>query len=65
MIRLAIFNTAGQRIRTLLQGFQHAGRHQIIWDGRDDAGHLAASGVYLYLLQGPEQRFVRQLTLIK
>jgi len=64
-IRLDIFNTAGQRIRTLAQGRQTAGRHQIIWDGRDALGHLAASGVYLYLLQGPNQRLVRQLTLIK
>ncbi len=47
-VELAIFNVAGQRVRTLVDGFQTAGRHTSRWDGRDDNGNVVGSGVYLY-----------------
>ena len=46
-MELAIYNVRGQRVRTLAQGVQAAGRYQIVWDGRSDTGAALASGVYL------------------
>ena len=64
-VELAIYNVMGQRIRTLVQGVQAAGRHQIAWDGRSDSGSTLASGVYLSRLVSTQGVQVRRLLLLK
>ncbi len=49
-VRLTVYNAAGQVVRTLLNRQQTAGEHTVVWDGRDDVGRPASSGVYLYRL---------------
>ncbi|MEW6755239.1 MAG: FG-GAP-like repeat-containing protein [Candidatus Latescibacterota bacterium] len=46
-VELAVYNLAGQRVVTLVQGERHAGTHTVTWDGRDVAGRPLASGVYV------------------
>jgi hypothetical protein len=50
-VRLEIFDSAGRRVHTLVDGWLRAGEHQAIWDGRDGNGGAAASGVYVYRLR--------------
>ena len=64
-VELAIYNVRGQRVRTLVQGVQAAGRYQIVWDGRNDTGAGLASGVYLSRLASTQGVRVRRLLLIK
>ncbi|MBZ0268959.1 right-handed parallel beta-helix repeat-containing protein [bacterium] len=46
-VRLAVYDTAGRRVRTLVAGTVHAaGRVAVPWDGRDEAGRPVAAGVY-------------------
>ena len=45
-VRLAIYNVQGQRVRTLVDAPLHAGVHRMRWDGRDERGHSAATGLY-------------------
>jgi len=42
---------AGQEVRILVSGMREAGRHVAEWDGKDELGRNAASGIYLYRLQ--------------
>lgn len=49
----------------LLDSRQIAGTHALIWDGRDDAGHIAASGVYISRLEAEGIRESRKLLLTK
>jgi len=49
--RLEIFNVLGQKVRTLINSRQSAGAHSVQWDGRDDAGRLLVSGVFIYRLK--------------
>ena len=46
-IKLEIYNTLGQRIRTLVAKQQAPGVHQVVWDGRNDSGIQLASGIYM------------------
>ncbi len=48
--RLVIFNLLGQKVRTLVDARETAGSHSVTWDGRNDAGELLPSGVYIYRL---------------
>jgi hypothetical protein len=45
-VTLTIYNSAGQKVRTLLDGRFEAGKHQVVWDGQNDAGRPVATGVY-------------------
>jgi hypothetical protein len=40
-----------QCVRTLLNAPCEAGEHSAVWDGRDDTGRPAGSGVYFFRLQ--------------
>jgi hypothetical protein len=50
-IRLEIFDMLGRLVRTLVNQRQLAGRYAVIWDGRDEYGKIAASGVFIYRLR--------------
>lgn len=50
-VSLTVYNTLGQEVQKLELGELPAGAHQVIWDGRDEAGQVLSSGVYLYRLQ--------------
>ena len=64
-VRLAIFDSQGRRISTLVNEDQNAGLQEVIWTGRDDAGNSVASGVYFYVLDTGKQRLTRKLVLLK
>lgn len=51
-VRLEVYDLAGRLVRTLEAGSFPAGEHAVQWEGRDDAGRAAASGVYLVQLRG-------------
>ncbi|MBN2357463.1 S8 family serine peptidase [candidate division KSB1 bacterium] len=47
-VALTIYNVYGQQVRQLsCHAVRPAGEHEIIWDGRDDAGKALPSGVYI------------------
>jgi len=50
-VRMTVYNMLGQSVRTLVNDQRSAGRYTILWDGRDDAGHMVGSGVYFYQIQ--------------
>jgi hypothetical protein len=50
LITVRVYNVLGRSVRTLVHADFQAGRHRIRWDGRDDAGRSAASGLYLVRL---------------
>jgi hypothetical protein len=57
-VELAIYDVAGRRLRTLVDGDRSDGRNTIEWDGRDAAGQALPRGVYFCRLHvvGTEHR---------
>ncbi len=65
-VTLRIYDAAGRLVRTLLAGeARGAGRHEAVWNGRDDAGARAGSGVYFYRLEADGFVETRKMTLLK
>lgn len=64
-VDLAVFDIAGRRIATLVDGIIDAGRHQALWQGRDAEGNDAASGVYLYRLTTDLGTVTRKLHIVR
>lgn len=50
-VSLAIYNVLGQRVKTLAEGRQPAGKFSVRWDGHDGSGAQAAGGIYFYRIQ--------------
>ena len=64
-VQLAVYGMSGQRVRTLVEGARAAGTYAVVWDGRDDVGRQAASGLYLVQLQAGEYRAARKMLLVR
>ena len=62
---LTIYNIAGQKVRTLVNGQKEAGSYRVCWNGRDDGGKPVASGVYIYRIQAGEFSQSRRMILLK
>ncbi|MBM4130312.1 hypothetical protein FJ250_04705, partial [bacterium] len=64
-VALAVYDLDGSLVRALLDEPRAAGRHDVVWDGRDQAGRPAASGVYMARLAAGQVKVLRKLTLVK
>ncbi|MFB3910479.1 MAG: C25 family cysteine peptidase [Candidatus Eisenbacteria bacterium] len=64
-VRLGVYDVAGRKIAQLVSGTLAAGRHQVLWNGRDEAGRMAASGVYLYRLEALGQTLTRKMLVVR
>jgi hypothetical protein len=64
-VRLEVFNLVGQKVSTLVNEEQYAGKWTIKWNGTDDLGTAVASGVYFYRLATPDVVLSRKMLLLK
>ena len=64
-VRLRIYNLSGQVVRELQLDAPGAGEHRLSWDGRDEFGRDAASGVYVYRLEAREWAVHRRMLLLR
>jgi glucose/arabinose dehydrogenase len=48
MVEIQIFDINGKHIKTLINEKKDYGDYQVVWDGKDESGHLQPSGVYFY-----------------
>jgi ligand-binding sensor domain-containing protein len=64
-VELIIYNTLGQKIRTLVNGPQSKGHYSKSWDGLDDFGKKSSSSLYVYVLKTDNVNKVRKMILLK
>ena len=64
-VRLVVYALTGQGVRRLIDGTMDAGAHAVLWDGRDESGRPAASGVYLYRLTSGQRNAVGKMMLVR
>lgn len=64
-VHLAVFDVRGRAARHMERIFVTGGEHEMLWDGRNDAGTTVASGTYVYRVRfGRKVRWGR-LVLLK
>ena len=63
-VTIQVYNTLGQKIRTLIAEQKPVGVHIIKWDGKDDYGRNVSSGVYFYSLETDNFRQVKKMVLL-
>lgn len=62
---VSIYNSKGQKVKTLADGILRCGRNSIVWDGKDNTGKNSASGIYFYRIKTSDNQVVKKMTLIK
>lgn len=63
---LRLFDASGRLVRVLGHGeLRAAGRHEVVWDGRDARGREVAAGVYFSLLRCERASAVGRLVLLR
>ena len=65
LISLTIYNTLGQKIRTLENAFFDVGLHQSVWNGEDNNGRPMPSGAYIGVLMIDNLRLSRRMLLVR
>jgi len=61
---LAIFDTQGRRVRSLMSGWREAGPGASFWNGKRDDGSQATNGVYFVRLRAPGESHVLSRRLV-
>ncbi len=64
-VALRIYNLRGQQIKNLFEGKIDGGRHQMVWDGRNDSGVKVTSGIYLYVLKTGTISVSRKMVMVE
>jgi len=64
-VRLEVFGAGGARIAVLEDGVREKGMHEALWDGTEEGGRPAASGVYFYRLSAGSNVFTRKMILLR
>ncbi len=62
---MAVYNVADARIKTLVHASLPAGAYTAYWDGRDDRGEIAASGLYLVAVLEPRRMEIKKVLVLK
>ena len=62
---LAVYDAAGRRVTTLLNGPLTAGHHSIDWTGQDDYGRNMSAGIYFLKLNAGQRQAVQKVLLLK
>ena len=64
-VGVRLYGVDGRLVRTLVAGELPAGRHERLWNGRDEAGREVATGVYLLQMVTEEATETRKISLLK
>ena len=64
-VELSIYGAGGQIVRRLDGGERASGRHELSWNGRDDAGRELPNGVYYCRIEVLGRRESQEVVLIR
>jgi spore coat protein A, manganese oxidase len=64
-VELSIYNTLGQKVRSLVNSSLVPGNHTVVWDGKDDRGSTVSGGLYVYVLNSGNSVQSRKMVLMK
>ena len=64
-VELSIYNVKGQKVKTLVDGFQAVGLQSVTWDGTNKSGAEVASGIYFYRVKTDYSEETKKMVLLK
>ena len=61
--RFTMDDGLSRAVREVFDGWQTAGRHELAWDGRNNAGARAAAGIYVVRAEAEGRRRLRKYSI--
>lgn len=63
--KIEIFNIKGQKVTTLIDDNLDLGKHEIVWNGKNENGKSVASGVFFYKMTSGNHSLTKKMVLTK
>lgn len=64
-VDIEIYDIAGRQLRALTRQAQVAGLQRVVWDGRDEEGRIADSGVYMVRIRANDRSTSAKVLLVR
>ena len=64
-VKISVYDILGQKVQTLVDSFQNAGEHSIVWYGKDESNNPVGSGIYFYSLTTSNGSLQRKMLLLR
>ncbi len=64
-VSLVIYNTLGQKVRTLVDNKDLSGNQTAVWNGKNDFGSSVPSGIYYYRMESGSSMITKSMVLLK
>ncbi len=64
-VEVTIYDLTGRVVNKLVNQFQQAGLHSVIWNGKNQLGTRAASGFYIYSVKYKNNISSKKMILLK
>ena len=64
-VKIAIINSKGEEVRSIINKYHLVGEYLIQWDGRNDQGINMASGIYFYKIISKERIKTQKMIYLK
>ncbi|MBK9304166.1 MAG: hypothetical protein IPM94_09830 [bacterium] len=64
-MRIAVADARGREVALLADRQCEAGRHEVVWEGRDGDGRALPAGVYFLSLRGDDGRDTVKVLLVR
>jgi len=64
-IHLGIYDVLGKEVYTLINGYQRAGKHNVLWTGINNKGLQVQSGIYFYRLTTESEITTKKMVYTK
>ncbi|MBN2410502.1 M6 family metalloprotease domain-containing protein [candidate division KSB1 bacterium] len=65
VVSIVVFDVLGREIKTLVDGPVPPGAHDVVWNGLDNFGRQAATGVYFYRINTEKFSQIRKMILLR
>ncbi len=64
-VDLSIYDIVGRKVKTIVSGYETAGKKTAIWYGTDESGNSLSAGMYFYRLTVSGNVFTKKMILMK
>ncbi|MCF7803628.1 MAG: T9SS type A sorting domain-containing protein [Candidatus Marinimicrobia bacterium] len=51
VVTITVYNSLGQKVKTVVDAHKPAGTHTVLWDGTNQAGNPVSSGMYIFRIR--------------
>jgi flagellar hook assembly protein FlgD len=64
-VALTVYDVSGRRVADLIGKAEKKGRHSVTWDGRNETGGSAASGIYFSRLTVGKETISKKMVMLR